>query len=193
MIVDARLTVVRLNMVNHDPLRITLGAAEQRERKSIPVRCATEADVDRLLDLVMDQLRLYHQLDPAFYAELPNKQEERRQMLAILHSEGSICLTSEDEANGQGLLISGLIQRIPVYDPGGPIYFINRLVSSPESWETVGQTLVIEAMRMMVERGAAMINLFASPGEPARTHMLHAVGLSVVTEFFQDDLSLVPS
>jgi len=186
MLVEAGLVVARLNMVNHDPLALTLETAARPETGSIRVRRATERDVDQSLELVLEQLALYHRHDPAFYRRLPDKRAERDRLQGSVRQESSICLASDVETEGRGLLVADVIPRIPVYDPGGPVYFVHDLVVSPGSWHTIGRALITEAMRLMVDHGAAMVNMFAMPGERGRTETLHAVGLSVVTEFFQE-------
>lgn len=88
----------------------------------------------------------------------------------------------------RALLLAETIPAIPVYDPGGPVDFIQSLVVSQGSWEIEGRAVLIEAIQRMVERGAAMINTFSLPGDPERTDTLSSVRLSVVTEFFCQDM-----
>lgn len=64
----------------------------------------------------------------------------------------------------KALLLADVIPRIPVCDPGGLVYFIQCLVAPDRSWNTDGRALVVAAMRIMVERHAAMVNVFSAPG-----------------------------
>jgi hypothetical protein len=154
----------------------------------VAVRNAREGDIDGAVGLIMGQLARYHRLDPTFYRHPPDWDTERERLRAVLHEEGSICLAAGEEGTVRALLLANEIPRIPVYDPGGPVYFIQSLVARDGSWDTDGRALAVEAMRMMVERRAAMMGGFALSGDPERTALLEAVGLSVVTEFFREEL-----
>ena len=113
---------------------------------------------------------------------------ERERLQRVMEEPDSICLATGELGKARALLLAGTIPAIPVYDPGGAVYFIQSLVVSLGSWETDGRAVLIEAIRRMVDRNAAMINTFSLPGDPERTDALSSAGLSVVTEFFCQDI-----
>jgi len=45
-----------------------------------------------------------------------------------------------------------MIPAIPVYDPGGLVYFIQSLVVSGGTWKIDGRPVIIETIKRMVDR-----------------------------------------
>ena len=184
MLVGEGLVVGRINMANHDPLAVTRGHLGS---SPVPVRGAELEDLDDASERIMEQSTRYHRLDPTYY-RAPEWEAERRRLRGVMEKDGSMCLATGEPGSVRALLLAGAISAIPVYDPGGPVYFIQSLVVSQRSWEIDGRAVLIEAVQRMVERDAAMINTFSLPDDPERTATLSSGGLSVVTEFFCQDV-----
>ncbi len=184
MLVSEGLVAARLNVVNHDPLPDILARLGPA---SVPVRHAVWEEIDRAGDLIMDQLKTYHELDPRYYRP-PDWKAERERLRGVMNEPGSVCI-AVGEAGGYG------DYSWPTSSHASPCMILAARFTScraslrPEDRGTRTGMRCCSAMRLIAEQGAALMNTFAQRGDAERTSALAEVGLTVVTEFFRQDLS----
>lgn len=154
------------------------------------IRAATAEDISRMVELSDLKRTKYAQYSPVFWRKAQGASEKQHPFFqAQLERENNIVLVSEASGDIDGFLIASVVGAPPVYDPGGPVCMVDDFaVSSPEKWQTVGQSLLAEATAQAKERGAVLSVIVCGHLDGPKRAMLRAGGASIASEWYTNPI-----
>ncbi|MEL6982246.1 MAG: hypothetical protein AAFO29_07465 [Actinomycetota bacterium] len=150
------------------------------------VRTATEADLDAIVALSSRARDRLQELDPEFWRRHPDADAGQRQWFAILLADAGHQVivrvgTAEHPEELAGFVIARAMDAPPVYDPGGPVCFVDDFV-----WDRVetAEALLAEARRWAADRGCVRLIVVTPAADDERRSLLGASGLHATSEWW---------
>lgn len=149
------------------------------------IRKAEERDVDAMASLAAIKREQYETYQPVFHKRAKDATETHRSYLpALLKKDNALLLVAEIKGKVVGFIYASLIKAPPVYDPGGLVCSVDDFcVEDGTSWNTVGRSLLEEAIKRGKERGAALVIVVCGPLDTPKRSLLTAYGLTVASEW----------
>lgn len=154
---------------------------------AMPVRDATDADLEVMLVLADRRRRLSQRFAPVFHRPAADAVRAQRPWFSALIADAGVgsFVYVDDAGTVDGFLVATLVEAPPVYDPGGLTCSIDDFVVAEESqWRTAGLELLSAARRWSVPRGAVQTVVVSGAGDLGKRELLRAAGLRVVSEWF---------
>ena len=151
------------------------------------IRDVTATDVPAMAALADAKRTEYAIYSPVFWRKADNGLEVQTRFFTnrMLPSDTIISLVADTDGTIEGFVIGIIREAPPVYDPGGPVCWIDDFtVAHPELWATVGAALYREATLRAQQRGVvAMVTIAGHLDTPKRT-MLQAQGAPITVETY---------
>lgn len=155
------------------------------------IRDVTASDVPAMAALADAKRTEYATYSPIFWRKSDNGMEVQTRFFTnrMLPSDTIISLVADTDGTIEGFVIGMIREAPPVYDPGGPVCWIDDFtVARPELWETVGTTLYREVAIRAQQRGVvAMVTIAGHLDTPKRA-MLQAQGAPITVETYVQPL-----
>ena len=151
------------------------------------IRDVTATDVPAMAALADAKRTEYAIYSPVFWRKADNGLEVQTRFFTnrMLPSDTVISLVADTDGIIEGFVIGIIREAPPVYDPGGPVCWIDDFtVAHPELWATVGTALYWEATLRAQQRGVvAMVTIAGHLDMPKRA-MLQARGAPITVETY---------
>jgi hypothetical protein len=151
------------------------------------IRDVTAADVPSMAALADAKRTEYATYSPVFWRKSDNGMEVQTRFFTnrMLPSDTINSLVADRDGTIEGFVIGMIREAPPVYDPGGPVCWIDDFtVARPELWETVGTALYREATIRAQQRGVvAMVTIAGHLDMPKRA-MLQAQDVPITVETY---------
>ncbi|HEY0735498.1 MAG TPA: GNAT family N-acetyltransferase [Herpetosiphonaceae bacterium] len=156
----------------------------------MPIRIATEDDLDVMIALADEKRTEYAQYAPTFWrkaADGPSKQREY--FCGLLTQPNIIALVSDEDGTIEGFVLGSIIAAPPVYDPGTQVCVIDDFtVAQPESWSTIGRALLEAARQHAAARQANLTVVVCGHLDQAKRAMLRESGFGIASEWYVNPL-----
>lgn len=156
----------------------------------MPIRPATDADLDAMLALADEKRTEYAQYASTFWckaADGPLKQREH--FRGLLTQPNIIALVSEADGAIAGFVLGSIVDAPPVYDPGTQVCVIDDFtVAQPEQWPTIGRALLAAIRQHAAARQADLTVVVCGHLDQAKRAMLQSAGFGIASEWYVNPL-----
>ncbi|MBV9788273.1 MAG: hypothetical protein JOZ51_08875 [Chloroflexi bacterium] len=156
----------------------------------MPIRPATDADLDVMIVLADEKRTEYAQYAPTFWrkaADGPLKQRDH--FRGLLAQPNIIALVSEADGAIDGFVLGSIVDAPPVYDPGTQVCVIDDFtVAEPESWPSVGRALLEATRQHATARQANLTVVVCGHLDQAKRAMLQTAGFGIASEWYVNPL-----
>lgn len=155
------------------------------------IRDVTAADVPTIATLADAKRTEYAAYSPVFWRKSDDGMEIQTRFFTnrMLPSDTTISLVADTDGTVEGFVIGTIREAPPVYDPGGPVCWIDDFtVARSELWATVGTALYRGVTERAQQRGVvAMVTIAGHLDTPKRA-MLRAQGAPITVETYVQPL-----
>lgn len=156
----------------------------------MPIRSATEDDLDAMIVLADEKRTEYAQYAPTFWrkaADGPIKQREY--FRGLLAQPNLIALVSEADGTIDGFVLGAIVDAPPVYDPGTQVCVIDDFtVAWPALWPTIGRALLEAVRQQAAARQANLTVVVCGHLDQAKRALLQDTGFGIASEWYVNPL-----
>ncbi|HEY0603545.1 MAG TPA: hypothetical protein VGD58_11575 [Herpetosiphonaceae bacterium] len=156
----------------------------------MPIRIATEDDLDAMIALADEKRTEYAQYAPTFWRKaVDGPIKQREYFRGLLAQPNIIALVSDEDGTIDGLVLGSIVDAPPVYDPGTQVCVIDDFtVAQPASWPTIGRALLEAARQHAAARQAKLTVVVCGHLDQAKRAMLQAAGFGIASEWYVNPL-----
>ncbi|GER90239.1 hypothetical protein KDW_44010 [Dictyobacter vulcani] len=154
------------------------------------LRKVKSSDIPEIVDLAERRRLQYQEYQPIFWRKADDSREKHIPFLtSLLTREDVIFLVHESAGQIDGFIIADFVPAPPVYNPGGPTCRVDDYcTASANLWETVGQELLDEVIRLAKARGAAQNVVVCGHLDEPKRAMLRQHGYTIASEWYVREL-----
>jgi hypothetical protein len=156
------------------------------------IRSALRTDIDRTVDLGVQQMHRLESHRNPFYATGPGLADYLRAAYSgLIETADAVALVEESPKGLEGFLLGKLVNAPPVYDPGGRVCLIDHFwVEGSASWPTVGVGLVGAANTRIRELEGVLSRIECQWKDEGRRMFLSSNGFTVASDWYCRDTHL---
>ncbi|HET9873687.1 MAG TPA: hypothetical protein VFP89_13970 [Propionibacteriaceae bacterium] len=152
----------------------------------VHIREAAADDLDQIVRLARARRARHAAYQPRLWR--PAADADSTQLRLLRHAVTDpevLMLVAVDHGPVRGFLLARLVQSPAVYDPGGPICFVDDFhVEDDASWATMGVQLLRAAVVRAAARSATSVVVVAAVSDLSKRRSLSDAGLSVSSEWW---------
>lgn len=150
------------------------------------VRPATPADAVAMVDLSEEKRTRYESYQPVFWRKAEGSREKQLPFFEqLVSNERFVALVHESNGVVDGFLIGQIVPAPPVYNPGGPSFYVDDYwVAGGQDWDSAGTALLDAACAIGRERGAAQAVVVCGHLDQPKRSMLYGNGYTIASEWY---------